>query len=429
MFCIRLSRKPAVKTIVLIGTLDTKGVEYEYIKRCIEEKGCKTLVIDAGILDTPFFQPDVTRTKIARLGGSSIGKLVEEGDRGRAVKTMSRGVEIFLSNLYSKGHVDGVIALGGGGGTSIACSGMRALPFGIPKVMVSTLAGRDVSGYVGIKDIVMMPSIVDISGINSISRDVFRKAAAAVCAMAEETGRDQKDKKLIAATMFGNTTPAITNARKILESTEHEVAIFPCSGTSGKVMEDLICSDRIAGVLDITTTELADEIAGGVLSAGPNRLEAASKNGIPQVVVPGCLDMVNFWEPETIPVQYRDRKFYRHNQNITLMRTNIEENRMLGEIIARKLNMSDAGTQKINVYIPLKGLSMIDKPGGPFWWPEADAALFSALKANLRNDIPLIVINCNINDPAFSSACAEALFRLMGEDSGEDGGINGRNKS
>jgi uncharacterized protein (UPF0261 family) len=323
---------------------------------------------------------------------------------------MGRGVEKVLPELLSAGRIHAVIALGGGGGTSIATSGMRALRFGVPKVMVSTLAGRDVSGYVGIKDIVMVPSVVDISGINRISREVILRAASAVCGMAEVEAEESAEIPTVAATMFGNTTPCVERAKEIVESHRYEVLVFPCTGTSGMVMENLIQSGYIAGVLDITTTELADELVGGVLSAGSKRLEAAGAEGIPQVVAPGCLDMVNFWEPESIPETYRDRTFYRHNPNVTLMRTTVDENRRLGEIIAGKLNHSRG---PVAVIIPLKGLSMIDVPDGPFWWPEADQALFECLKENMKDDIRVVEIDCNINDGEFARVCAETLIDMM----------------
>jgi uncharacterized protein (UPF0261 family) len=321
-----------------------------------------------------------------------------------------------LSRLYGSGRIQGVIALGGGGGTSIACTGMRALPIGVPKVMVSTAAGGDVSGFVGAKDIVMIPSLVDIAGINLISRGVFLRAAAAVCGMVEvqtpvpAPHPSDDDRPIIAATMFGNTTPAVQTARSLLEASGFQVVVFPCSGTSGRVMEELIASGYIAGVLDMTTTEWADQLVGGVLAAGEHRMNGAAERGIPQVVVPGCLDMVNFWEPDSVPAVFKGRKFYQHNPNITLMRTTVDENRELGRILAEKLNRSRGSAA---VFLPLKGLSMIDAPGGPFWWPEADRSLFSSLKNHLRPDIPVTEMDRNINDPDFARACAGALLNML----------------
>jgi uncharacterized protein (UPF0261 family) len=410
--------------IALVGTLDTKGGEYAFVKREIEERGCSTLVIDAGVMGQPAFQPDVTREEVARAGGSDLKTLVERKDRGTAVAVMGRGASVMLSRLYGRGKVQGVIALGGGGGTSIGCAAMRALPIGVPKVMVSTAAGGDVSGFVGAKDIIMIPSLIDIAGINRISRGVFLRAAAVVCSMVEVQNAERAenvshashtlrdDRPLIAATMFGNTTPAVETARALLEDSGFQVVVFPCTGASGRVLEELIASGYIAGVLDITTTEWADQLVGGVLAAGEDRLNAAAERGIPQVVVPGCLDMVNFWNPETVPRGFGGRRFYQHNPNVTLMRTTVEENRELGKILAEKLNRS---TGRAAVFLPLKGLSMIDAPEGPFWWPEADHALFAALKEHLRADIPVTEMNRNINDPVFARACARALLEMLGK--------------
>jgi uncharacterized protein (UPF0261 family) len=292
----------------------------------------------------------------------------------------------------------------------MACAAMRALPLGVPKVMVSTVAGSDVSGYVGVKDIVMIPSIVDVAGLNRISRQVFARAAGAVCGMVETEISAGQDKPLIAATMFGNTTPAVDRAKAILEKEGYEVLVFHCTGAGGRTMESLVDAGLIAGVLDITTTEWADELVGGVLTAGPSRLEAAARRGVPAVVVPGCLDMVNFWAPPTVPNKFQGRKFYPHNPNVTLMRTDVEENRRLGRILADKLNLSHG---PVTVVLPLKGVSMIDSPGGPFWWPEADQALFDELKKNLRREIPVIEVNGNINDAEFAERCAMTLLEHL----------------
>jgi uncharacterized protein (UPF0261 family) len=276
--------------------------------------------------------------------------------------------------------------------------------------MVSTVAGTDVSGYVGVKDIVMIPSIVDVSGINRISREVFARAAGAICGMLETEVPPGEDRPLVAASMFGNTTRCVEAAKAIIEQAGYEVLVFHATGTGGRTMESLIEAGLIAGVLDLTTTEWADELVGGVLAAGPARLEASARNGVPAVVAPGCLDMVNFWAPPTVPAKFQGRKFYPHNPNITLMRTTPEECRQLGEILAEKLNLSSGA---VTVLLPLGGWSMIDAPGGPFWWPEANQALTHALKAHLRPDIPLIEMDCNVNDPEFARCAAETLLTAI----------------
>lgn len=398
------------KTIALLGALDTKGAEYGFVKECIEARGLKTLLVDVGVLEPPVIAPDISRADVAKAGGADIDQLASAKDRGEAVAAMARGAAIILPQLYAEGKFDGVIAMGGTGGTSVACSAMRALPLGVPKVMVSTVAGTDVSGYVGVTDIVMVPSIVDVSGVNSISRDVFARAAGAVCGMVETEVPKGEDRPLIAASMFGNTTPVVEAAKAILEKSGYEVLVFHCTGTGGRTMESLIKAGKISGVLDITTTEWADQLVGGVLSAGPDRLDAAAVAGVPAIVVPGCLDMVNFWAPETVPEKFKGRKFYQHNPNITLMRTNIEENERLGEILAEKLNASKG---PLTVSLPLKGVSMIDSPGGAFWWPEADKALYDTLRANLRPGIQVVEMDCNINDTQFAEHCAKTLLANM----------------
>jgi uncharacterized protein (UPF0261 family) len=398
---------PSPKTIALLGALDTKGAEYGFVKQCIEARGHHTLLIDVGVLGAPAVKPDITREEVARAGGVDLAGLVAQKDRGSAVAAMSAAASALLPALYAQGRFDGVLALGGTGGTSVACAAMRALPLGVPKVMVSTVAGSDVSGYVGVKDIVMIPSIVDVSGINKISREVFARAAGAVVGMAETQAPAAADKPLVVASMFGNTTPCVEAAKAILEKAGYEVLVFHATGTGGKTMESLVETGMITGVLDITTTEWADELVGGVFSAGPTRLEAAARHGVPAIVTPACLDMVNFWAPPTIPEKFKGRLFYPHNPNVTLMRTTPEENARLGEILASKLNLS---TAPVTVLLPLRGVSMIDTAGKAFWWPEADRALFDALKKNLRPDIPVVEMDCEVNDPAFAQRCAETLL-------------------
>lgn len=398
------------QTIALLGALDSKGAEYAFVKQWIEARGLRTLVIDVGVLGPPAIVPDITRREVAAAGGADADQLAAQKDRGAAMAAMSRGAAALVPQLYQQGAFDGILALGGGGGTSVACAAMRALPLGVPKVMVSTVAGTDVSGYVGAKDIVMIPSIVDIAGLNRISRGTFARAAAAVCAMVEADVPPGDDRPLVAASMFGNTTPCVEIAKALLEQAGYEVLVFHATGTGGRTMESLVAEGLIAGVLDITTTEWADELVGGVLSAGPQRLEAAARAGVPAVVVPGCLDMVNFWAPDTVPEKFRGRTFYQHNPNITLMRTTAEECRRLGAILAEKLNRS---TGPVSVLIPRGGLSMIDAEGGPFWDPAADGALFDALKENLRADIRVIELEANINEPQFARACAAELLSHM----------------
>lgn len=400
-------------TILILGTLDTKGREIKFLKEAIEARGHETLVVNCGILTEPYFLPDVSVQEVAAAAGEDVSRLATAGDRGRAVAAMTAGAARVVEELFGERRFQALIGMGGGAGTAIATAAMRRLPIGVPKVMISTLAGGDVRGFVGVKDIVMFPAVVDISGLNRISRQVIAQAAAAVCAMAEASRlkTEAEDRPLIAASMFGNTTACVEAARAELENAGYEVLVFHATGTGGLTMENLIEADYIAGVLDVTTTEWADELVGGVLTAGPTRLEAAARSGTPAVVAPGCLDMVNFWAPETIPEKFQGRLFYRHNPNVTLMRTRPEENRELGHILAEKLNASRG---PVAVYLPLRGLSAIGAAGAPFHCPEADQALFSSIEKHLRPDIPLHAIDANINDPEFARAMTEGLLEMIG---------------
>jgi uncharacterized protein (UPF0261 family) len=402
-------------TIAILGTMDTKGDEHAFVAELIRQRGHQVLVVDVGTLGEPRLRPDVARTEIAAAAGIELGALVARKDRGAAVAAMSRGAPVVLARLAAERRIDGVISLGGGGGTAIATAAMRALPVGFPKLMVSTLASGNVAPYVGVKDIVMFPSVVDIAGLNRVSRQLLARAAGAICGMVEAQPPAAADKPLIVASQFGNTTPCLEHARRILEAAGYEVVVFAATGTGGRTMESLIETGLVAGVLDVTTTEWADELVGGVLSAGPTRLEAAARHGVPAVISTGCLDMVNFGPPETVPAKFAGRKFYPHNPQVTLMRTTPEENVRLGRIIAEKLNLS---TGPVTVLLPLRGGSVVSAPGGPFHDPAADAALFTALKAGLRADIPVRELDCTINDPAFAEACAGALLALLGRRGG-----------
>jgi uncharacterized protein (UPF0261 family) len=395
-------------TIAVLGTMDTKGEEHAFVADVIRQRGHKPLVIDVGTLEPPKLKPDVSRDEIARASGADLAALIARRDRGEAVAAMSEGAPVILSRLLAEKKIDGVISLGGGGGTAIATSAMRALPIGFPKLMVSTLASGNTAQYVGVKDIVMFPSIVDVAGLNRISREILTRAAGAICGMVEAIPQPGADKPIIVASQFGNTTECVNRARKILENAGYEVLVFHATGTGGRTMESLIEAGLVSGVLDITTTEWADELVGGILSAGPTRLEAAAKHGVPAIVTPGCLDMVNFGPPETVPAKFKGRRFYQHNPQVTLMRTTVDECRRLGEIIAEKLNASKG---PVTVLVPLRGISVISASGQSFYDAEADRALFSALESNLRQDIPVYKLDCNINDAEFANACAQALLK------------------
>ncbi len=396
-------------TIAILGTMDTKGEEHAFVAEIIRKRGPKTLVIDVGALEPPKLTPDVSREEIAAAAGMNLGDLVARKDRGETIKVMSQGAPIVLTRLLQERKIDGVISLGGGGGTSIATSAMRALPIGFPKLMVSTLASGNTSQYVGVKDIVMFPSIVDVAGINRISREILARAAGAICGMVETTPPKSTagEKPIIVASMFGNTTACVQHAKKILEAEGFEVLVFHATGVGGRTMESLIEAGLVDGVLDITTTEWADELVGGFLGAGQHRLEAAARTGTPAVVTPGCLDMVNFYAPDSVPERFRGRRFYQHNPQVTLMRTNAEENEELGRIIAQKLNASQG---PVSVLIPRKAISVISAPGQSFHDPQADCVLFDTLKQNLRSDIAVIEMDTEINDLAFAERCARTLL-------------------
>lgn len=393
--------------------MDTKGEEHGFVAGLLRQRGHRVLVIDTGTLDAPQLAPDISRQEVAAAAGIDLAAVTARRDRGEAVAAVSKGAPALLARLHAEGKIDGVISLGGGGGTAIGTAAMRALPIGFPKLMVSTLASGNTAAYVGVKDIVMMPSIVDVAGLNRISRQILTRAAGAICGMVEISPavtdrRDNEDKPVIVASMFGNTTECVQAAKKILEAEGYEVLVFHATGTGGRTMESLIEAGLVAGVLDITTTEWADELVGGVLSAGPTRCEAAARAGVPAIVAPGCLDMVNFGAPETVPAKFAGRNFYRHNPQVTLMRTTPEECAQLGKILAGKLNLSRG---PVSVLIPRRAISVISAPGQPFHDAAADIALFDALKADLRKDIEVIEMDCAINDAAFAGACAETLLK------------------
>jgi uncharacterized protein (UPF0261 family) len=405
-------------TIAIIGTLDTKGEEFRFLKEEVERQGARALVVHTGIVGEPLFAPDVGADVVARAGGESLEALRGRGDRGHAVTAMAAGVAVLAPRLHQEGRLDGVISLGGSAGASIGTAAMRALPIGVPKVMITTLASGDTRPYVDVADITMIYPVVDIAGLNRISRQIIRQGAAAVVAMAGASERpaggnaeaSAEDRPLIGATMFGVTTPCVTRARERLEAAGYEVLVFHATGTGGRAMENLVRGGFLAGVLDITTTELADELVGGVLSAGPHRLEAAGACCVPQVVCPGALDMVNFGPRDTVPQAFAGRTFYQHNPNVTLMRTTPAENADLGRIVAGKLNRAEG---PVVVLLPLGGVSAIDRDGQPFHSPEADEAFRQALKANLDPRIPLRELDLHINDPSFADAAAEALLGLI----------------
>ena len=397
--------------VYVIGTLDTKGREIGFVRDELRSLDVEVRILDAGCLGDPTLAPPTFRAKGFEAAGTTLADVQARRDRGHAVAMAAKGVARLIADFYHAGQVDGLVGVGGSAGTTIATAAMRELPVGVPKVMASTLASGQVRPYVGNKDILMLNTIVDISGLNRVSRLVLGEAARAMAGMVRFKSPHTVDaeKPIVAATMFGVTTPCVEHARQLLEKAGYEVLVFHATGTGGQSMESLIDDGLVVGVLDITTTELADELVGGVLTAGPERLTAAGRNGIPQVISVGGLDMVNFGPPETIPADFENRKFYHHNANVTLMRTTVAENEALGEWIGRKAAASQGAT---TVILPLKGVSAIDADGQPFDDPEARSALFRAIRKN-HGKARLIELDYHINDPEFAAAAVKELISLM----------------
>jgi uncharacterized protein (UPF0261 family) len=397
--------------IVIVGTLDTKGEEHDFARQVIEEQGVDTHLINAGVKGDPTVDADTPRTEVARRGGTELKELIDADDRGEAVDTMARGAASVAADLHEEEVLEGILSLGGSAGTTIGTTAMRALPYGVPKVMVSTMASGDTRPYVESRDIAMLYSVADVAGLNQLTRKMISNAALAVVGMAtNDPNIDIPEKPTIGVTMFGVTTPCVIEARALLEEQGYEVLVFHATGTGGKAMEGLIEEGVIEGVIDATTTELADELVGGVLSAGPDRLEAASEAGVPQVVSVGALDMVNFGPRESVPEEFEGREFHVHNPTVTLMRTTVAENRELGRTLAEKVNRA---TGPATVVLPLEGVSMIDVEGEDFHDSEADAALFEAVRETLDEDVEVIEAEMDINDPNFARTLVDALTNSM----------------
>jgi uncharacterized protein (UPF0261 family) len=398
------------RTVVLVGTLDTKGDEYAYLRDRLHRHGVETVLVDVGTAGPPRTEPDLSRSEVGAIAGVDVDKLIR-GDRGRAVSTMADAAAAVVRRLHDEGRCDGVLAAGGSGNTAIATHAMQALPVGVPKLMVSTVAAGDTRDYIGGSDITLMAAVTDVAGVNSISGRILANAAAAMAGMVNAPPVELPEQRsMVAATMFGVTTACVTAAREALEQRGYEVLVFHATGTGGTAMETLIESGFMTGVLDITTTELCDRLVGGVLAAGPDRLEVAGRHGVPQVVSLGALDMVNFGSRDTVPPQFEDRNLYVHNPSVTLMRTTPAECAELGRIIARKLSGAQG---PVALFIPLNGVSAIDVDGAPFHDPDADRALFQALRDHVTENIELHELEHNINDPEFAQAMVDKLVEYL----------------
>jgi uncharacterized protein (UPF0261 family) len=400
-----------VSSVFLFATLDTKGREAAFVRDLLTSWGLSVTLVDVGALGAPAVVPDIARERVFELAGTSAVAVTNKADRGEGVTKAAEGAARLAREAYERGELAGVLGLGGSAGTTIGTAAMKALPLGVPKVMVSTLASGMVRQFIGDKDIFMLNAVVDISGINRVSRQVFSQAARAMAGLITRPAPapEPDDRPLVAATMFGVTTACVERAREMLERAGCEVLVFHATGTGGQAMESLISDGVIAGVLDLTTTELADEHVGGFLSAGPERLTAAARAGIPQVVSTGALDMANFYAPESVPANFKDRLFYRHNPNVTLMRTTAEENARIGAEIARKLSNAKG---PVSVLLPGRGVSAIDREGQPFDDPIARRALHDAIRAGLGG-VEVTELDLHINDRAFAEAAARKLLELM----------------
>jgi len=400
----------------MVGAFDTKGPEYAFLREQILARGHEVMAINTGVIgEADAFAVDISADEVATASGSSLAALRAAADRGEAMKVMSAGAAAVAKRLYDKGAFQGIVGMGGSGGSSVVTAAMRALPVGVPKVCVSTVASGDTSPYVGAKDVTLIPSIVDVAGVNRISRVIFARAAGAICGMVEvepPTGDD--DQPIIVASMFGNTTECVGACVETLSAKGYEVLVFHATGAGGRTMESLVDEGLVEAVLDITTTEWADEICDGVFSAGPNRLDAAGRQALPQLVVPGCVDMANFGGMDTVPQRYKDagRTFYEWNPAVTLMRTSAEENAQLGKIFAEKAN---AAKGPVAFLLPLKGVSILDGEGELFCDRTADQAFFNALKEHLHDGIAVYEIDHNINDPEFSARASELMLELIAQ--------------
>lgn len=405
-------------TVYAIATMDTKSAELEFVADCIREAACvkaagiKVKTVDVGTRLTSTIQPDVTPAEV--LGGREISV----DDRGSAVTTMGEALTDFLLREQASGGVAGVIGIGGSGGTALITAAMRALPIGMPKMMVSTVASGNTAPYVDCSDVTMMYSVVDIAGLNMVSKRVLANAAHALAGMVSNPVELGQSRACLGMTMFGVTTPCVTQVREQLEQQNHDCLVFHATGTGGRAMEQLVRSGMIRGVLDITTTEVADEVVGGVFPAGPNRFDATIAHRLPLVLSLGALDMVNFGAIGTVPKEFQNRNLHVHNAQVTLMRTSAEENRLFAQWIAKKLNRSET---PLKVVIPERGLSMLDAEGQPFFDPDADAALFDELETRIdtNESRQIIRLPLHINDPKFSRALVEHFESLPPQGSAE----------
>lgn len=407
----KISNGPNSNTVIMLGCFDTKAEDFSYLYDRLLEQGVNVTAINTGVMGTTdLFPIDFEAEQVARAAGTNLSELQNAGDRSVAVEKMGMGASHIISELLAEEKAQGAIGMGGGGGTYIAISAMQSIPMGVPKLCVTTLAAKDLTRQIGVKDITLMPSIVDVAGLNNISRMVIRQAAGAISGMMTANIKETIESSgSIAISIFGNTTKCVDKCSEILKQDNYDVSTFHSVGIGGKTMESLVLDGYFDAVLDITTTELADNLCDGICSSGPDRLTAASQMGIPQVVVPGCLDMVNYGHLDTVPDRYKDRLLYSWSPDVTLMRTNEEENEILGKELADKLNKSSG---PVKVLLPLKGISIVSSEGGEFYRPDIDRILFDSIIRNVNDTIEVIEIDANINDEAFAEQAVATLMKM-----------------
>ena len=399
------------KTVVLLATLDTKGEETLYVKQLIEKRGLRVLVVDTGVRGEPFFPADITRAQVAQAAGADVVALAEARDRGRAAGIMGQGATAVVLDLHRRGELDGLLTIGGGTGSSIANPALAALPLGVPKMLVSVRSAVDYQVSFERKDVTYVFAVTDILGLNPVLRRVLSNAAGAISGMVEQEHTPPPARPVVALTSFGVTTPAAMQCRQLLLDRGFEVVVFPATGAGGRSLEELIDQRMVQGVLDLTTSELADELCGGSATAGPHRLEAAARTGTPQVVIPGAIDFVNF-RGGNLPPRYEGRLYYMHTPTTALMRTNVEENAILGRQVGERVGRS---TGPAVVLIPTRGWSDYDHEGRQFWDPAANQAFVQALHETIGDRVPVKEVDAHINDPEFAAVAVDALLQVMAE--------------
>ena len=401
------------KVILCIGTLDTKGPEVQYVKDLIERKrGWAALVMDTGCQGEGYFKADISADEVARAGGSTIQSVRGLKEAGPAARVMTAGAVKLAKELFDSGRFQGVISVGGGTGSSIASAVMRELPIGFPKFMLSTqkIVQAGIRRYVGTRDIAVMPSVVDIAGLNQLTRGALRRSVGAIMGMIDAPEENSTGKDLVFMTMTGLSTGCGDEVRSRLEEEGFEVVVFHAIGMGGETFEEMVKSYPVKGVIELGLNEIGNELFGGLASAGPHRLEAAGKKGIPQVVTPGCVDFINFLAPETLPERYKDRAICYHNPQATLPRMNADELRLVAKTMADKLNSSSG---PVRFLVPLRGFSSPDCVGNPFYDPSADLAFAECIRGSLKPQIGIKEIDAHINDPEFAHAVAADFLDIM----------------